>query len=173
MEKTLFAERFIRIFKRKVDRLYSNCLIGGVKEPDTLGYHEHTFLINVAVYMTIKEINKKSHNKYSIVPEHGGRSPTDFMIRKNDKDFKLSIEHENAEHRIIKNYEKLIKKKDTKERLLIGYVGDKTSIEDKIDELKRYKKKHKIVNKHVYVMIAKKGNKEFFYNSHGYRHELI
>lgn len=171
-----FAKRFIRLFKRNVDKLYRQGLIGGRKDVEILGDHEHTFLINVAIYLTVKEIDKSSkNNQYSIIPEYGGRSPTDFMILKNDNENQLCIEHENSENRILTNYKKLVKNKNTKERLLICYIWDSTkiSISDKIKEIKTYKKRHKIFKKPVHILIANKGDKNYFYNSKDYRYYLI
>ncbi len=165
------AKKFIRIFKSKVEKLYSGNLnlISGRKTVDILGYHEHTYLINIAVFLTIKEINKENHMNLSITPEPGGRSPSDFAIIKDEKNVQLNIEHENAMHRIAKNFKKLIKSRKGHERLLICYVYTKNQIKDTIDQLKKYRD----TKKPVHILIAQKSDKSYFTGSKDYKHFLI
>ena len=108
-----------------------------------------------------------------IIPEHGGKFPSDFSLKNEDNNkIELLIEHENSKRRILYNYKKLIKNKTAKERLLICYLYDKDNIKEKILELKTYKRKHKI-KKTIHLLIAKKGKRIFFTKSKDYVYDSI
>ena len=167
------AKKFISVFKKKVDKLYKDRLIRGYKDPKILEFHEHTFLINVAIYLTIKEMDREFDEDLSVVPELGGRSPTDFMVLINDKDLQLCIEHENNKTRILKNFIKLFNNDKCEERLLICYVYTESKIESEIAEMKKYAKSHPKSNGKVHVLIAVKSPEKYFTSSKDYKYEYI
>ena len=158
-------KQFILIFKKEVDKILKSNLISGRKNLKILYYSEWTYLVNIAIYNTIREYNDKNDCSYSITPEAGGRFPSDFFIKNEDDEIELIIEHENSGKKIEYNFKKLLKYPDVEKRLLICYVKDSSLIESKIQQLKRKKSKSKLTNKGIDVLIAAKSNSEIFTDS--------
>jgi len=166
------TEVFIEIFKNELDNLLSEDIISGRKEIDTLYLLEMTYLINVAIYLTVKKYRKKYKPKVLLIPEAGGRFPSDFVLKSHSGKIELVIEHENSEEKILKNYRKLIDYTGAKARMLICYVRDYTKIDDMIKKLKREKIRKK-TRKKVNVLIAKKGDAVVFTGSDDFRYFII
>ena len=169
-------KEFIVIFKKRVEKLYgtgSGGIICGIKDIHILKSFEHTYLINVAIFLTTKEYNKKYSKDIVIVPESGGRSPTDFILKDySNRKVELAIEHENLRGRIFKNYDKLAKNKEAKERLLICYIYDKDNFEDKFKKIKIHKHKNNIKKK-IHILMAYKGEKRHLSYASDYKYRLI
>ncbi len=53
-----------------------------------------TRLLKILEEETAKEFNNRYSKNLSIVPEYGGRSPTDFMILDDNDNVQIYIEHE-------------------------------------------------------------------------------
>lgn len=162
--------KFIAIFKKKIDDILDEDIISGKKKDDILELAEWTYLVNISIYLTVKQYSKKYNTRLNIIPERGGRFPSDFTI-KSSKCVELVIEHENNPSRIGYNYRKLIKTK-AKERLIICYVNRKKDIELKINELKKEKNTMN-TRKKVHILIANKGDKEFFETSAQFQYDSI
>jgi len=157
----LDVDEFIKLLKANINELFEEGIISGIKKLDLLEFSEYTYLWNVALYLTIKQYRARFDSDLYLVPEEGGRFPSDFAIKNKDGKVELLIEHENDENEILKNYNKLMNR-DATCRLLICYVGDKTPINKKVDELIQYRNTKGYPDKKVHLLIATKGDKKNF-----------
>ena len=158
-----------------MDKLYNEGYISGRNEIDILRNFEHTYLINVAIYLALRKYNKKTSDNLSIIPEYGssrGRERCDFVLKNIDGKIELVIEHENSWGNILYNYKKLVKRRWEKNRLLICYVYRKKDVVGEINKLKDYKKEHNI-KKDVNILIAQKSDADFFNESNDYKEYII
>jgi len=121
--------KYIEIFKSETKNVFEEKIIcSGNFEPlqngtFVLTEHPFTYLINISIYNTIKKYNKIPENeKLFIIPEEGGKSPTDFVLKNKEGKIELRIEHENTRKKNVGNYEKLSNDKKAKNRLLICYA---------------------------------------------------
>jgi len=102
-----------------------------------LGASEWTYLFNITLYLTVKEYNSKNKSRLYIVPEKGGKLPTDFSLETSGRKEILFIEHENNPNRIKHNLKKLFKSR-AENRLLVCYE-DKSKLKARLKKLMKYK----------------------------------
>ena len=176
----MIVKEFIEMFREEVRKLYSE----GVIDKFNLKNYAHTFLINVAMYNTIKSYNKKFLQDFQIIPEEGkgGKTRSDFHIIKKDKnrEVKLAIEHEHSRSKKNKNepygqidycYNKLkelIESKKTKSGLLICYL-DKEDYDKDFKECIKPKKENKIYRNKIHLLIGTKKDHNDFSDSKEYK----
>lgn len=158
--------KFIDLFRKAIKDLYVEAIVVGRKKFNILNNHEHTYLINVAIYNAVKDYDTLyPSEKVYIAPELGGRSPSDFCLKsKNEENEKveLAIEHEHSRrnkkekgnyNKIRDCYTKLINNKEAEDRLLICYFNNP---EDKKECLKNLQLGD--IKVHFLWAIKKKGN---------------
>lgn len=153
---------FIKLLKNNIELIMKDSIIAnGNYETldsydDLLKDSKWTYLFSVALYKTVKKYNSK-YSKLFIVPENGGKTPSDFSIVDKNKN-ELIIEHENNPERIEKNFKKLITLNNSNAiKLLICYAYNKK------DEIKINKLKSPNENIHILYGLGEIASKKDYY----------
>ncbi len=111
-------------------------VVDSIDKGDDLGYTEWTYVFHAALLFAVVRYNRENHNRIYIVPEAGGKMPTDFTLRNENQEDVLKIEHENCSNRFEHNFSKLCASKASN-NLLIWYEDDKNTIKDKMNQIKK------------------------------------